>query len=182
LFENNFFARNAVSLQMGYNGHPLPAGVKAHAIGNVITEGQSMIKGIGACTATNLCTPAVWGLVINEPGQGEFLVKDNIVHSLYAGDTDWTTRFKALQTSSLPKYTGERFAYESNIAWQWAPTDILDKVFSAPGRTLADYNKSLGGEKNFDEFMNKVKSRPLGYWDVRYTASAINQYVRQGFN
>lgn len=182
LFENNFFARNAVSLQMGYNGHPLNAGVKARALGNVITEGQSMIKGIGACTGTNLCTPAVWGLVINEPGQGEFMLKNNIVHSLYAGDTSWTTRYKTLQISSLPKYTGAQFAYESNIAWQWAPTDILDKVFSTPGRTLADYNRSLGGERNFDEFMTKVKSRPVGYWDARYTASAINQYVRQGFN
>ncbi len=182
LFENNFFARNAVSLQMGYNGKPLAAGVKAQAIGNVITEGQSMIKGLGACTGTNLCTPAVWGLIINEPGQGQFSLKNNIVHTLYDGDSDWNRLYKSLAKISISQYTGAQFAYESNIAWQWGASDDANKKFSAPGRTLADYNKSLGGEKSFDEFMNKVKSRPLGDWDVRYTASAINQYVRQGFN
>src|SRR5690606_8062288 len=123
LFENNFFARNAVGLQMGYNGHPLAAGVKAQAIGNVITEGQSMIKGIDACTGTNLCTPAVWGLIINEPGQGKFLLKNNIVHSLYVDDTDWTSRYKSLQRTSISQYTGAQFTYEGNIAWQWAPKD-----------------------------------------------------------
>jgi hypothetical protein len=182
LFENNFFARNAISLQMGYNGHPLPAGVKAQAIDNVITEGQSMVKGIGACTGTNLCTPAVWGLVINEPGQGQFLLKNNIVHSLLEEDTDWSSRYNSLQISSISQRTGDQFLYEGNIAWQWAASNSTGGGFKAPGRTLADYNKSLGGEKDFDAFMDKVKSRPLGTWDVRYSASAINQYVREGFN
>lgn len=181
LFENNFFARNTVSLQMGYNGHPLPKGVKAQAIDNVITEGQSMVKGVGACTGTNLCTPALWGLVINEPGQGQFLLKNNIVHSLYTGDADWLSRYKSLQISSLPKQTGNQFVYDGNIAWQWASTDDPGKGFTAPGRTLADYNASLGGKKEFDDFMKVVLTRPLNTWDTRYTADSINKYVRAGF-
>jgi hypothetical protein len=181
LFENNFFARNAVSLQMGYNGHPLAAGVKAQAIGNVITEGHSMIKGIGACTGTNLCTPAVWGLIINDPGQGKFLLKNNIVHSLYSGDKDWTSRYKSLQLISISQYTGAQFTYEGNIAWQWSPKDDPGKGFTAPGRTLADYNANLGGRKSFDEFMNVVLKRPLQTWDNRYMATSINEYIREGF-
>jgi hypothetical protein len=182
LFENNFFARNAVSLQMGYNGHPLLAGVKAQAIGNVITEGQSMDKGKDgkSCEGKGLCTSAVWGLIINEPGQGEFLLRNNIVHTLYADQTNGY--YDSLQKISISQYSGGQFTYEGNIAWQWAPKDDAGKGFSAPGRTLADYNAYLGGQRDFDEFMGKVKSRPLGSWDVRYTASSVNQYIRQGFN
>jgi hypothetical protein len=182
LFENNFFARNTVSLQMGYNGHPLAAGTKAHAINNVITEGNSMVKGKDACTGSGLCTAALWGLAINEPGQGEFLLKNNIVHSMSPVDTQWSAKYKKLSKSSISNKTGSQFKYEGNIAWKWvSDTEGTDKKYPAAGRTLADYNKSLTGKKDFDAFMNTVKSRQVGTWDTRYTAAAINNYIRAGF-
>lgn len=181
LFENNFFARNAVSLQMGYDGHPLAAGVKAQAIGNVITEGQSMNKGKDkvACTQRALCTPAVWGLIINDPGQGEFLVKDNIVHSLFSDATNGHD--SSPQRTSISRLTGAQFTYDNNVAWQWAAGDDASTKYSDPGRTLADYNAHLGGKRDFDDFMVKVKTRQPGTWDVRYSAESINEYIRKGF-
>ncbi len=182
LFENNFFARNAISLQMGYNGHPLKSGTKAQAIDNVITEGNSMVKGIGACTVIALCTPAMWGLVINEPGQGEFLLRNNIVHTLSSTDTQWGGKYKNLSKIAISALTGSQFKYEDNISWGWSSvTEGADKNYPSAGRTLADYNHTLTGKKDFDDFMNTVKDRPVGTWDERYGADAINGFVRSGF-
>lgn len=182
LFENNFFARNAISLQMGYNGHPLAAGTKAQAIDNVITEGHSMVKGNEACAVTSLCTSALWGLVINEPGKGEFLLRNNIVHTLSATDTQWSGKYNKLSKTSISALTGSQFKYENNISWAWtSATEGTDKTYSSAGRTLADYNQSLTGKKDFDGFMDVVKSRPVGTWDERYSADAINNFIRSGF-
>lgn len=182
LFEDNFFARNTVSLQMGYNGSPLASGTQAHAISNVITEGNSMVKGKSACTGANLCTSAVWGLIINEPGEGEFLLKNNIVHSMSSDDTQWSTKYKSLSKTSISMLTGSQFKYENNISWKWtSSTEGATKTYPAAGRTLADYNATLTGTKDFNAFMNKVKTRQVGTWDDRYTAPAINKYIRAGF-
>jgi hypothetical protein len=182
LFENNFFARNAVSLQMGYNGTPLASGTKAQAINNVITEGNSMVKGHDSCATIKICSQALWGLIINEPGKGEFLLRNNIVHSLSPVDTQWSKRYSKLQRTSISSLSGSQFKYENNIAWKWASdTEGTNTKYPAAGRTLADYNKSLTGKKDFDAFMNTVKSRQVGTWDTRYTAAAINNYIRAGF-
>lgn len=181
LFENNFFARNTVSLQMGYNGYPLKSGAKAQALNNVITEGTSMVKGKDACQGVNLCTSAMWGLIINEPGSGVFSVKDNILHSTFAGDTDWSSIYKSLNKVDITQLSGSNFSYDNNLVWRWKSDSDAVGSYPAPGRTLADYNQSIGGSKDFDQFMNVVKSRQVGHWDKKYTASAINDYIRAGF-
>jgi hypothetical protein len=182
LFENNFFARNAVALQMGYKGSPLAAGTKAQAINNVITEGHSMVKGPDSCSNIQICTQAFWGLIVHEPGKGEFLLRNNIVHSASPVDTQWKTKYQKLSKTSISSFSGSQFKYENNIAWKWvSDTEGTDKKYPAAGRTLADYNNYLTGRKDFDAFMNTVKSRQVGTWDTRYTAAAINNYIRAGF-
>lgn len=181
LFEDNFFARNAISLQMGYNGHPLRAGTKAEAINNVITEGHSMVKGEKACSGSNLCTRAVWGLNIDEPGDGQFKVKGNIVSGLSSDDTQWTTMFTSLATVAF-RNIGYAQMNEDNIAYQWElNAQGQDTKYVAPGRTLADYNQTLTGTNSFEDFMDAALSRPLQTWDERYSAKSINQYIRDGF-
>lgn len=178
LFENNFFARNAVGLQMGYNGHPLKPGTKARAINNVITEGESMVKGVGACNPANLCTPALWGLNVEETGSGEFFVEGNVVHSLSPVDT-WKRLYDGLSKVDIRQINAPNVSYKDNVTWNWRTTST--ETYPAPGRTLADYHQSIGGSKDFDAFMNKVKNRELQTWDVRYSADAINDYIRAGF-
>lgn len=182
LFENNFFGRNAISLQMGYNGHPLKEGTRASAINNVITEGASMAKGNDACRNNGLCTPAVWGLQIDEPGQGEFFVKGNIVHSISDHDDQWQNVYSRLIKSGLTVHQGDKFTYLNNVTWRWESEEQgTDSSYQDPGRTLGDYNQSLGGSNDFDEFMNTVKERPLQTWDARYSAQSINDFIREGF-
>jgi hypothetical protein len=46
---------------------------------------------------------------------------------------------------------------------------------------LADYNAHLGGSRSFEAFIQVVTNRPLQTWDPKYTAYAINDYIRAGF-
>lgn len=179
LYEDNFFARNAVGLQMGYWNQPLDANTFAIARNNVVIEGESIAKGDQACTGANLCTPALWGVHIDELGDGDFQLIGNIAHSLSEND-EWTQVFTGLVR------TGIRFnalaTYDSNISWHWDSDTDGDAVsYVDPGRTLEDYHASIGAVPTFDAFMDIVKSRSIQSWDERYSAKAVNAYIRAGF-
>ncbi len=181
LFENNFFARNGIGLQMGYGGHPLAAGVPATAINNVVTEGRSQYKGSSACSGTGLCTPALWGINIEELGQGKFTLKNNIVSNGFVPED---TRDGLYRVGFLAhKVTDEsKVTYQNNISWKWGTDKFTTtETYPDPNRNLASYNAHIGGANDFDAFMDVVLNRPLGYWDATYSAPQINDYIRAGF-
>lgn len=190
LYENNFFARNAVNLQMGYKDeyrdgelvrdNSLKAGTFARAINNVITEGNSMVKGTNPCAGTGLCSSALWGLITENPGEGSFTVQNNIVHSRSLVDNQWSSIYNNLSAVSISPFGLDKGP--GNIMWKWRnSTEGTDQTYPDPGRTLADYSAHLGHAHSFDAFMNIVLSRPLQTWDEKYTANAINNYIRAGF-
>lgn len=202
-YENNFFGRNTVSLQMGYNQHPMPNGTFARALRNVITEGHSMIKGQAPCVGNNLCTPARWALHTADIGGAQVTVKDNVIHSSAPGDTQWSSLYSDLKAFGLGldlRNPGQT-AQSGNIVWKWANASEGTGVnYPAPGRTLGDYYQQLSqagtvsslqssgyvkqartGSDHFDSFMNLVLSRELQQWNDNLTAEAINDYIRAGF-
>jgi len=195
LFENNFFARNAISLLLGSGGAPVSDGTPAFARNNVITEGQSMVKGVDACAAQHpdfegesafLCTPALWGLHVVVYGNGDFQSTGNIVHSQAPDDLQWMGFFSNLNRSSLPVDDMENgnvpLLQENNIGWHWSSgTEGDNPSYPDPGRTLADYHEAITGQSGFGAFMESVRNRPLQTWDQRFTASGINDFVREGF-
>lgn len=180
LYENNFFARNAIGLQMGYKQRPLAEGTFAIARDNVITEGESMVRGEGACTGAGLCTAALWGLRLEELGEGSVTVEGNIVAGLSSHD-QWQELYGNLSRVGLTS-DKEQVNYSNNHVWHWdTPTQGDEKNYVDPDRNLATYNQFLGGDNDFDDFMDAVKERPLQTWDTRYSAAGINNYIRAGF-
>ena len=140
----------------------------------------------GGCAIVGICTRALWGIQYeNESRTGfdQFESVDNIVAGLLDDDT-YLQVFERLTigaTFSITKITPE--VNVNNIEFNWAfnnnpenPNGYVD-----PGRTLADYNESIGGSDSFDAFMNAAKERPLQTWDPAYTAVEINRYIRAGF-
>ncbi len=185
--ENNFFAENAIGISIGYTNHPMKNDAFARVNENVITEGHSMIKGIDACQGKNLCTPAVYGITGNDYGEATISLTNNVVHTLSSQDTQWksapyATRFRSLKTST---YGVGAATQQSNISWQWnlgeKPDTRTSVRYADPGRTLADYNQHITGKKSAADFMNVILKRPLQTWDERYTAGAINDFIRDGF-
>jgi len=180
--ENNFFARNALGLLIGYDKTPLVTGVVAHAINNVVSEGHSMVKGIDACNGANLCTAALVGVDFGIYGKADWQAHGNIASQLSPDDTQWRSKYSGLVKRGLNKLDDPAVKSSNNISYAWgSDSEGKDKGYPDPTRTLASYNQTLGGEKSFDAFMNVVLNRPVGTWDTRYTAESINKYIRAGF-
>lgn len=168
VFEDNFFAKNAISLQMGYKSHPLPAGAKGIARRNVVTECRSMVKGHDSGAGDGLVTAARWGLHIDRnPGQGEYIYEGNRIHWDQDNETNWRQKFGSLIS-------------RTQLLHKDAKISKNDTVVVENGRTLEDYAKFLGIEGGFDGFMQRVLNRKVGEWDSRFTAEAINAFVSEG--
>lgn len=179
LAEDNFFARNAVGLMLGY-WEPLPTGVRAYAYNNVITEGESMHRGVDACKGKGLCSGAVWGLEFSAMGFADWQGEGNYMIALSeAQDKSIALQRAAVHTHKAQAST---VALKNNLAYKWGgDAEGVGSVYKDPSRSLASYNEYLGGKKSFDGFMGVVLNREVGTWDVRYTASEINKYIRTGF-
>lgn len=194
---DNFFGRNTNSLSIGYQEPLLAPGTQAHVINNVISEGVSMVKGVDPCqnnNVANLCSRALWGIDMDiRGGLADWLARDNIVSRLGPDDNQWRsmmdTRYNAtweeryqLSVAGMNRWTPEQSAAGNNIIWKWSlnPEEPTHN-YPDPDRTLADYNAALGGERSFEAFIEQVKNRELQTWDERYTAYAINNYIRAGF-
>jgi hypothetical protein len=50
-----------------------------------------------------------------------------------------------------------------------------------PTRTVGTYNQSLGGTGTTDAFLVRARQQSRSNWDDRYTANAVNNYIRAGF-
>ena len=177
LYENNFFARNAISLQMGYHGgSALSGNTFAYARDNVITEGVYMGRSGGdSCSNSALCTGAIWGLWVENLGQADVQVEGNIISNRMEQNTSANIYAEGLKKDNAASYS-------NNIVYQWNDQEQgTGQGYPDPERTLADYNASLGGEESFEAFIQKVRNRGLQQWDERYTADAINDYIRAGF-
>ena len=55
-------------------------------------------------------------------------------------------------------------------------------VYSAPTRTLASYNLSLGGANDHDAFLTEARKNRKDDWRTQYTTSAVRTYIRAGFD
>lgn len=182
LAEDNFFARNSIGLLVGYSVKLLPDGTRAHAINNVVSEGESMVKGVDPCSGGNLCTQALWGLEFDlRGGNLDWRAHGNIV-SMLGPSEQWRSVYNNLNASPLINLNNAAVQSSNNIAWKWSLNPAAtDNNYPDPDRTLADYNAHLGGPRSFEAFMDAVTNRPLQTWDQRYSAYAINNYIRAGF-
>lgn len=73
------------------------------------------------------------------------------------------------------------------IAW-WLedvrdPDSVSERTqFTDPDRSVASWNKLQGGEASHSAFMSEVRKQSRSNWREKYTARAVNEYVRAGFD
>jgi hypothetical protein len=53
--------------------------------------------------------------------------------------------------------------------------------FVEPDRSVANYNATMGGDGSFEAFIGEVRRQSKDNWRTEYSAHAINDYIRQGF-
>jgi hypothetical protein len=181
---------------------PFATGTPVVAINNVVSEGQSQLKGDNACfnnDVTNLCTSAVRGVEQVLQGDAVYRMEQNVVSTrspdeatLPNGNVSWTSfSYGALgyhvkggePDPGAPTITG-------NELFHW------DTLTQGDGqghteRTLGDYYQFLvsqgdltgsePGANDFDKFMGVANSRGRGEWPAYMSAGEINDYIRTGY-
>ena len=182
---------------------PFATGTPVIAINNVVSEGESQLKGDNACfnnDATNLCTNAVRGVEQVLQGDAVYRMEQNIV----------STRSPDEATLPNPNVSWGGFAYGAlgyhvkggepdpgpptivdNELYHW------DSLTQGDGdghteRTLGDYYQYLvtqgdltgsePGANDFDRFMGVARTRGRGEWPAYMAADAINDYIRVGYS
>ncbi len=71
-------------------------------------------------------------------------------------------------------------SWKINIA-DTSSTSFLPN-YSDPNRTVITYNASIGGQATYSDFILNLLEQSKATWDPRYTAGAINNYIRAGFD
>lgn len=192
--EDNFLARNAIGISAGYKDYPVKPGVSTVIIGNVVSEGHSMIKGDKPCSFENACTGAVWGIDILSSGGHAWRSLNNIVALTSPEDILYKTYVPSVVQAHFQTGKLNRGAYvrhpqsvlpveqSGNVAYRFTSDEEgADASHVDPNRTLASYSKVVGLDGTFDGFMQAVLNRAPGQWEYKFSAYAINQYIRDGF-
>lgn len=129
------------------------------------------------------------GLKINVPTEA-VLSSENIVirdnHFQYPDTVTGNSSAVSLQNGVLKNPS--LFKFSGNRVWASTPFSVLDQGFSAnqviykdPNRTIETYMDFLGIGGGYDEFMKRALRQSKDTWDPRFTANAVNEYIRDGF-
>ncbi|HEY8945147.1 MAG TPA: hypothetical protein VIM73_12840 [Polyangiaceae bacterium] len=170
--ENNVFIGVPIGgFVAGQFSTPPPTDVEGTVIGNLFTEPQDTTPREGHPGDNH----RGWGWDFSPDGRQiqNAVVRENIFTHCSARDCKSVVR-------SQPDTT-----IEDNIVWDWeSPADYQPESagpFADPDRSIASYNESLGGEESFEAFAAQVRAQSKTNWRPAYTAEAILEYFREGF-
>ncbi len=170
IVEDNLFIQNAINLNLGYHAGPPMDGAFAVVKNNVFQEVRLMdslntdfprtasVRGIGEITVPSVIENNIFSNCLNE---AQF------------GIDEYNDKWKA----------GGRLQQKNNIVYKWTNRDDKPKPeWPNPDRTVAKYHQSIGGEPAAVAFLIEAAKRPVKTWRPEYSAQAVNEYFRKGFN
>jgi len=101
-------------------------------------------------------------------------MRDNTYYSAEADpptiwSKGWFEISGSVSWSTWMSQTGETGATRQQVA------------YPDPNRTIDTYMASLGLSGGYDAFMSRARQQSKDNWDPRFTAAAVNNYVRAGF-
>ena len=167
---NNLISGCAIGLGVAFLGTPLGSGVTADIANNVVLQGTNMDP-LNVNTATS---QAVWGINVAPDAQdsgGTVLVTDNIV----------ANRFDTGSISSINDSVNGTFTGNTIYEWE-AAKDMTDVSWPHPEALIADYMGSIGETATHQAYVDAVTSRGVGVPHGVYSSTAVNNYLRGGFN
>ena len=166
LYKNNFFVECPQSLDFGYLGTTgaILSGVLAHSLDNVILNGLVMPSGVDTSSA-------LWGIDIAndyDDAGGTVTIENTIIANQIGADNS-----VALKNIGSVTYT-------NNKIYQWRD-QTAEAGWTHPGAGVPEYMATIGATQTLDAFLLAARDRGLGEWNVNYTASSVNDYIREGF-
>lgn len=78
---------------------------------------------------------------------------------------------QSLDYSQWVAYTGDSSTLE-----------LSGPSYRDPGRNLESYDAFLGGDGSLQHFLDTIIGMQKGQWDSRFTAGALNDYIREGYD
>lgn len=126
-------------------------------------------------------------------GINDLTIKDNIVHKWYRGlsvASDMSTTaisYKRLKNVVLKNNRFSELSRSPLLSTDYLAVDATSSITSdasrypAPERSLATFNKALGGYTAEWQFMVQLRDRGLGVWNPAYSALAPVDFIRAGF-
>jgi hypothetical protein len=97
--------------------------------------------------------------------------------------TYYDNTYYTSEPSNFARLDGEQLTYEEWISSSGETGSNNEVItFPDPNRTVESYYSSLGGDGTFTGFIDRVKQQSRTNWTYVYTASAVNDYIREGFD
>lgn len=96
-------------------------------------------------------------------------------------ETFSNNRYYSDQASPFVEYTGFLTFAQWNALGHDSGSQFSQGTYPDPNRTVATYMAAIGVSGGLPEFMAKCRLQRRGAWDERFTADALNNYVREGF-
>jgi hypothetical protein len=91
--------------------------------------------------------------------------------------------YYTIDSSSFARVNGEYMTYGEWISSSGETGATNEEIdFTDPDRTVETYHNSLGGDGTFEGFIEEARQQSKANWNNAYTASAVNDYIREGFD
>lgn len=109
---------------------------------------------------------------------------DHLVSSNANGFDSIGNRFRSLASTNAWMRVGPNnlsLAGWGSIVGDSGSTTLPLNPYPDPGRTLASYSQSIGGQASHDDFMAQARLQSRANWRSQYTAASAIAYFRAGF-
>jgi hypothetical protein len=87
------------------------------------------------------------------------------------------------ESSNFARVDGEYMTYDEWISASGETGSTNEEIsFLDPNRTVESFYSSIGGDGSFEGFIDHARLQSKANWNPAFTASAVNDYIREGFN
>jgi hypothetical protein len=165
---DNLFVHNPIGLLVG--------GSASTVNNNVITEGGDISP----------ADPRGFGIDIDATVGGSVMVLNNIIAneasgSRYGHGIHLTQSTNGVTAINNLTYHWDHPIVDNGTHNVTSPNSIDLSGYPDPGRSVATYDAMLGGDRSLPGFLEEARKQDKDNWRPRFTADAINEYLRAGF-
>ncbi len=115
----------------------------------------------------------------DQDGSDKFTYKNNIFDCKYGGTCKLDTKAKDF----IYRVYSTRYSFSQWKSWARDSGSVEKTLsFRDPTRTIERYNSGvLGRSASYSDFIKEALKQSKDNWRTNYTADAVNDYIRQGF-
>ncbi len=162
---DNLCLSNGISININENGSP---GVDQTALYNVVLGSLDLPLHGPAANSGHLARD--WGINFGSITESALSAKGNIVAHSESGTRPLSSNCEGISACA-----------EGHVVYQWGSYPDSSGVFPNPERSVETYMETLGETPTLEAFLAEARQQSRANWRRKYTAKAVNDYIREGF-